>query len=266
MVRVLTGVTAALLTLITAWAGSYWWLGFIFVLLGIASIEWARLGAVSQPLLFVNLLIAMTFITLRQWTLLPLVIILPTVPLLYYQDPNRGKDAVWSAAGILWLAFPAGLIYFIRLEFGLDALLVILLATIIQDSFAYYTGYLLGGETPFTPQLSPNKTWAGFFGGFLGMVGVIVAGCYYMNWPLWVSVAGGVLLALVGQAGDLSISALKRRIDAEETGAVFPGHGGILDRTDSLVFNVAVFYPLCRLIENTNVSALHHLVWSNALS
>lgn len=255
--RLLTGIVAGLITFTIAWAGPYWWLAYVLGLLTVASIEWAEMIEGSKILFLVTLLSSAGLIVLKEWTFVPLLLIVPAVPLLYFRDPERGQDAIWSAAGIVWLSFPAGLIFFVREEFGFDALAVLMLVTIVQDSLAYYAGYLFGGDTPFTPELSPNKTWAGFFGSLLGAVLVLGVGGVYMKWPWYVVLISGVVLGLVGQAGDLSISALKRQKNIDDTGSLFPGHGGILDRVDALLYNVVVFYPICRFVEANNL----YTVW-----
>jgi len=246
ILRLVTGLGAGLITLAAAVAGSIWWNAFVLVLLAVA----------SRTLMMVTLVGAGAIVILKLWTLLPLFLIVPAVPLLYHQDPDRGRDAIWSGAGIFWLSIPAGLIVFVRHEYEFIALAVLMIGTILQDTLAFYTGYLFGGNRPFTPRLSPNKTWAGFFGGLGGMIVTLLVGGYYLNWPLPVSLPAGIVMGLVGQAGDLSISALKRRMDVDDTGFLMPGHGGVLDRADALLFNVAIFFPVCRLVEVYELSGL----------
>jgi phosphatidate cytidylyltransferase len=259
VLRVVTGVLAGLIALAAALAGSVWWVGFVLALLAVASAEWAKMGDVSRVLLLVTMVGGGALVIFKQWIFLPVLIVLPAIPLLYYQDPARGRDAVWSAAGVFWLSIPAGLIVFVRQEYGLVALTVLMVGTILQDSLAFYSGYIFGGNTPFTPNLSPNKTWAGFFGGLVGMVGTLLVGGIYMQWPLFVSLPVGLVMGIVGQAGDLSISALKRRMDIEDTGSIIPGHGGILDRADALLFNVAIFFPICRIVELYDLTIVYEL-------
>ncbi|MFB6344275.1 MAG: phosphatidate cytidylyltransferase [bacterium] len=259
LLRWVTGLAAASVMILTAWGGGYsfFWLGFILALLTVAAVEWAELAGASRPIVVSTILLGAVLTLLSHWGLLPLrlweylpvLLFLPTAAVIYYQDPGRGQDTVWAAAGIIWLSVPASLLYMIREQYEFVAIMVLMIGTIFQDSLALYTGYLFGGDRPFTPGLSPNKTWAGFTGGLLGMILVVAGGGFLMEWPLYVSLPTGLTLGLVGQAGDLSISALKRRMDVDDTGQFFPGHGGILDRCDALIFNAAVFYPVCRLVE-----------------
>lgn len=251
VLRWLTGLAAAAAMILAAWGGgqSIYWLVFIMGLLGVAATEWAQLADASRSVILITLMAGAGLVLLELWVFLPLLLLFPTVPLIYHQEPNLGEDAVWAGAGIIWLSIPACLLYFVRDQYGFVAIMVLMVGTIFQDSLALYTGYFFGGDRPFTPGLSPNKTWAGFAGGLFGMVLILVLGGHYMGWPWYISTGVGLVLGLVGQAGDLSISALKRRMNIDDTGEFFPGHGGILDRCDALIFNVAVFYPACRLIE-----------------
>lgn len=243
-----------------ALAGSLWWTLFVGGLLVVAALEWARMAGAPDVLFVLTLVGSFAVVVLGNWSLLPAFVLLPAVPLLYFQDPDRGLDAVWSAGGILWLAVPAAFLALVHRDFGIDALLVLMVGTILQDTFAYFSGYLFGGDTPFTPRLSPNKTWAGFMGGVLGITLVLVAGGRFMGWLLAVTLPAGLVLGVTGQAGDLSISALKRQLGIDDTGSIFPGHGGILDRVDGLVFNVVLFYPLCEFVEDYGYSVLDFLL------
>jgi len=106
----------------------------------------------------------------------------------------------------------------------------------INDIFAYLTGSLLGRHQ-MTPELSPGKTWEGFTGGILfnmlaGWVLFRITGT--LSAPIWI--ASGGLISLVAVAGDLFESGLKRKFGIKDTGKLLPGHGGILDRFDSLLF------------------------------
>lgn len=225
------------------------WLGFVIFLLAIASTEWASLAQTKSFFLPVSIIIASLLLVFDLFLYIPLLLLLSILPVLYFQEPDRIGSVIWMAAGIVWLSIPAFLLYKIRIEFGFLMLISLLVGTWIQDTFALYFGRWFGGSTQFAPGLSPNKTWEGFSGGLAGMILTFTVSGSYFSWPLWGSLSVGLILGFVGQIGDLSISALKRRINLDDTGVVFPGHGGILDRVDALIFNISVFYPLCQLME-----------------
>jgi len=121
--------------------------------------------------------------------------------------------------------------------------MVVFYLTFLNDTFAYFTGRAFGKHKLY-PEVSPNKTWEGFFGGMVGSV----AGLFVFRWlgfhqlqvvdVLLLSFAGGI----VGPLGDLSESMLKRAYGVKDSGKIVPGHGGILDRIDAIIFNAPLTY------------------------
>lgn len=252
VLRWLTGLTVAGVVGLAAWVGSVWWFGLIMLFLAVAAQEWANMAGASVPLTVVTLLAAALVLMVRReeyLAVLPMVLLVPAGGMLWRQSPGDARDIVWSAAGIIWMVLPAVLLVMLRRELGFMVLLVLLAGTVAQDTFAYYAGRWFGGDRPFTPVISPNKTWAGFVGSLVGMTGVFLVAGHIRHWPLGGTLTAGVGLGLIGQAGDLSMSGVKRWAEVEDTGVVFPGHGGILDRVDGLVFNVAAFYPVAFWLE-----------------
>lgn len=128
-------------------------------------------------------------------------------------------------------------------EDGEDVLVFLFLCVISADSFAYYTGRAIGRH-PLAPRLSPKKTWEGAVAGIVGsLIAALVAHLwFYQRLPLHHALILGVTLGLVGILGDLAESLLKRACEAKDSSALLPGHGGLLDRTDSLLFAGPVLY------------------------
>ncbi len=122
-----------------------------------------------------------------------------------------------------------------------------------NDTFAYFLGKYFGKRKLF-PRISPNKTWEGFLGG---VIGTIVASIVFhwlfpfITWSGWLGLAFVVLI--FGTIGDLFESALKRAYNIKDSGKFLPGHGGILDRIDSLLFALPMAYFYLRIIENLQV-------------
>ena len=113
--------------------------------------------------------------------------------------------------------------------------------TWLSDSGALFVGKALGRHK-MAPRVSPAKTWEGSLGGLvIALLGGLVFG-KMLHLPLGHAAVLGVLCGLVGQIGDLSESALKRDLGVKDSGAVIPGHGGILDRIDSLLFSAPIAY------------------------
>lgn len=126
---------------------------------------------------------------------------------------------------------------------GFDWLLVALLVSFAADSSAYAVGRAIGRHKV-APTVSPAKTWEGIVGGVLGGIGVAVALVLLLDWhvSVFMAVVLGILVTLGSVLGDLLESALKRRAGVKNTGRLLPGHGGILDRLDSLAPCLAIVY------------------------
>tara|TARA_B100000686_G_C16221490_1_gene680397 strand:+ start:119 stop:535 length:417 start_codon:yes stop_codon:yes gene_type:complete len=108
------------------------------------------------------------------------------------------------------------------------------------DSGAYFVGRTFGKKR-LVPRISPGKTWAGLYGGTAAgaIIGVSIAAIVH-DFSMLRAVLLSILISLVGQGGDLAISAVKRHFDVKDMGTMIPGHGGVLDRLDSLLFGAMV--------------------------
>ena len=131
---------------------------------------------------------------------------------------------------------------------GLRWALVSLVITWCNDTFAYFAGRLFGRHKLY-PSVSPNKTWEGFAGGMAGNVaGMFVLRTFYPSFTAQDCVALGIAGGIVGPAGDLCESMLKRAYGAKDSGKVMPGHGGLLDRVDALSFNAPLVLLYVRVV------------------
>jgi len=149
----------------------------------------------------------------------------------------RGRR-LWAALGALWLALPCGALVWLRgeAEAGLATVLWLLLLVWAADTLAYVFGRWIGGPK-LAPRISPKKTWAGLGGAMAGAALVGAAGSAATGLvaaPAAIVVSG--LAGALGQVGDLAESAVKRRFGAKDSGTIIPGHGGVLDRVDALLF------------------------------
>lgn len=162
----------------------------------------------------------------------------------------------WSAAvgGSVYLGF--GLSFFLALylwpsaldHFGIRLVGLVLLAVIAGDTGAYFTGRMVGRH-PFFPSISPRKTVEGAVGGALAtMLVVLLAGPPLVGIGVAAAAGLGALIAVAAQGGDLAESALKRQAGEKDSSHLIPGHGGLLDRVDSLVLVAPVAYCYLRLI------------------
>ncbi len=129
-------------------------------------------------------------------------------------------------------------------DFGRNWLLFALLVTFAADTGAYGMGRAIG-KRPMAPAISPNKTWEGSVGGFTSAVGAALILGLLLNFgvPVWQEAVIGGVVGVVAQCGDLVESKLKRIADVKDSGSIIPGHGGILDRVDSILLALpAVYY------------------------
>lgn len=141
-----------------------------------------------------------------------------------------------AQTGVYLLAVLAAcvLLAVLRGQAGLAALLWLVAVVIASDVAGYFAGRLIGGPK-FWPAVSPKKTWSGTVAGWLGAAAV-GAGFVWAGLAGWALVLLSVPVALAGQMGDLAESWLKRRAGVKDSSALIPGHGGLLDRFDALVF------------------------------
>ncbi len=178
--------------------------------------------------------------------LLTSAIVLPPVWLL----ARRRKEGallswVWTIAGILFVGWLLSHFIALRgLESGRDWVFFALFTTFASDSAAFFIGRTWGRHH-LAPAISPGKTWEGAIGGAIGAIIIGLLLVRLLNLPL--SYAQALPLALAvsvfGQAGDLVESLFKRNMGVKDSGRAMPGHGGFLDRIDSIVFaGVVVYY------------------------
>jgi phosphatidate cytidylyltransferase len=158
--------------------------------------------------------------------------------------------ALDAAYGVLYIA-PVGLVilWLIQTRQGPGWTLMLFATTWAADIAAFAVGSALKGPKLW-PRFSPNKTWSGFVGGLVGAIGVAVGVAYgFMRLSLAAAAIIGLAGGLATMAGDLWESMLKRRFGVKDSGDLIPGHGGLLDRVDGLMFAVMVF-AVARLIDS----------------
>ncbi|MGI9434476.1 MAG: phosphatidate cytidylyltransferase [Geminicoccaceae bacterium] len=148
----------------------------------------------------------------------------------------------WTSIGVLYLSLPMLALVWLRAipDVGLQVMLWLLMVVWATDIMAYFVGRGLGGPR-LAPSISPGKTWSGLCGG---MAGAAVAGALVAlaTGPFRILPSLGLAagLAVVAQMGDLAESALKRRAGVKDSSDLIPGHGGVLDRVDGLLFAAPV--------------------------
>ena len=144
----------------------------------------------------------------------------------------------WMALGLLYAILPFFALAILRGNetSGLHIIIILFLCVWSADSFGYLVGKPVGGPR-LAPRISPNKTWSGFLGGTVGAVGIASLAAWALGYqPGSAFILFALCVAIVSQIGDLVESALKRRFDKKDSGHIIPGHGGVLDRVDGLIF------------------------------
>lgn len=163
---------------------------------------------------------------------------------LYLKRPNPLQSLAYSVLGQLYIAVPYSLLSYIAFNYESDGayhyayILALFLFIWINDSFAYLFGVSLGKHRMFE-RISPKKSWEGFAGGALC---TIIASVVFANYFVMLNIIGWIGFAVIvvacGTLGDLVESLFKRTLNVKDSGKMLPGHGGILDRFDSMIFAI----------------------------
>lgn len=172
-------------------------------------------------------------------------VIIPLALLALTADPLTGfTDWLWATGGILYVGLLGSFIVLLRhTENGRDWVYLALLTTFATDTFAYAGGRLLG-RRPLAPRISPAKTWEGAAIGIAFGLGTALM----FNYLLGIRLEAALIIPLAfltpvaAVLGDLAESMIKRGMQIKDASALIPGHGGFLDRLDSLLFTFAVLY------------------------
>ncbi len=179
------------------------------------------------------------------WLGLLCAFLLPINELLFNNNISL-RNIGFSVFGLIYISLSCGLMVDLLIFPSIPFMsipifpVIIILSIWINDTMAYIVGSLIG-KTPFSP-ISPKKTWEGTIGGIILSVTVITIACSYMYlleqfyFVHWLMIS--LIAAVAGTAGDLFESKLKRKAGVKDSGAMMPGHGGFLDRFDSLLFAV----------------------------
>lgn len=260
--RIVTAVVGIPAFLLFLYLGGMWWTGFVAVLAALAAREIVHILVkhrnISTPSTHLIVFGGVLFVLLAYqsnannnafW--LPSIVAIVIITLIseVLRFDRSPIDVLGSTLfGTLYPAsLFAHLVLLRLLPDGFMYMLMVTLGTWISDSAAYFIGKAFGRKK-LIPSVSPNKTWAGSLGGSAATVvfGMIMAS--FINVHFLIGGVLGLIISVAGQLGDLSASAIKRDVDIKDTGQLLPGHGGIIDRFDSLLFASTVMYYAILLI------------------
>ena len=219
--------------------GSPYWLIFLGIITGLISLEWLKLIR-NEAAIANAFCIGLFFV---------IFIILPSIPLwavaflgipaALVGQPQHRSLALFTG---VYVALPMLTILLVS-DISANSLLWLASIVWLTDTFALIFGKTIGGPK-LAPSLSPNKTWAGLFGGLFGALAVTGVFMMYVESATPALYVWAALVSLAGQAGDLFESKFKRMFDVKDSGALIPGHGGILDRMDSFLFAAPIVWAL----------------------
>jgi len=235
------------------WDGG-WWSGLLLAAALLAAWEWIGLARMvglvpAAPVILLGTALIYGAAVYRSDLLLGAVGLLALGALAAQLWAPARAQAIANAGvtllGPLYAALFAALDLLRRLPGdGLPWTLLVVLSVWAADSAAYFGGRSFGRRL-LTP-ISPTKTWEGAWSGLLGGIGAALVVAAILRLPLGLAAGIGALGGSVGLIGDLAESALKRAAGAKDSGGILPGHGGVLDRFDALLFVAPVAYALLR--------------------
>jgi phosphatidate cytidylyltransferase len=255
--RWLTAIIALPVLLLVLFKGGH--IGFVLLILVISALgQWEflglfqpdTLGAQRLKAILLGSMLLLSFTTAQRAPTLcnpsaPLfiVVLVLFVLLLFYllsygHVPDLGRDLMVNTLGLMYVPLLLGHFIWLRyLPQGELWVLWLLAVMFAGDTMAFYTGQLLGGAKLY-PAVSPGKTWSGTLGGMAAslVVGVLLGLWLFPKTGLVGLVWLSLVLGVVGLLGDLFESMIKRQAHVKDAGQLLPGHGGMLDRLDSLLF------------------------------
>jgi phosphatidate cytidylyltransferase len=260
--RILVAVAALPVVLGVVWLGGWWLFGLLAVAAVVGLHEFTSMTRQLRPVLLGGYLgvLAMLLGATRggpEWLLGGFMLAVAVTFLLHLAAETRQPPTVAIGAtllGVAWIGFGLGYLALLRdAEHGRLAVFTVLIAVFAADTIAFFAGRLLGRHK-LAPTTSPGKTWEGFVAGTLAAVAVAFFALYedrdtYL--AIWEALLLGVVIALAAALGDLFESALKRDMQVKDTGRLLGGHGGVLDRIDSLLWAAPAAFSLLLALGRT---------------
>jgi phosphatidate cytidylyltransferase len=257
--RILTAVILLPILIAAVWFDTPlpWMTIFIAIWGGLAVLEFYKIVSASNPkivpfttfgIIWTIMFVFSPHLNYEYLTpiLLTLAMVIPPVWLLLRQNKeNAFLSWMWTLTGILYIGWLLSHYVSLReLDFGREWVLYTLLVTLASDTFAYFIGKTWG-KHQLSPTISPKKTQEGALGGILGSIIISILFVWLFNLPInyGYAIILAIMVSIFGQIGDLFESLFKRNMGIKDSGNSLPGHGGFLDRMDSLAFaGVIVYY------------------------
>ncbi len=191
------------------------------------------------------------FFATPLWLVCLLSVLALVISSLYIKNEKPFSSAAYSLLAVLYIALPlsvANLIFAMNDIFGCNLLLSVFIFAWCNDTFAYLFGSRFGKHRLFERH-SPKKSWEGFVGGVVMTIVAAVVMYLVFGGAIYVWVLMALVTSVVGTYGDLFESMFKRQMEVKDSGNILPGHGGILDRFDILLFVLPAIWITLKLIE-----------------
>lgn len=267
--RIITALWALPLLLLFIWFDTPWFPLIIILISGLVIIgifEFYRLAVFSggQPMVILGLLWALIFVVSAHFeadylpaSVLASAVVVPGIMVFALRRENRLSVWAWTVVGIFYIGWTLSHYVSLReLDFGRNWVILAIFSTFACDTGAFLIGRAFGRHH-FAPTISPGKTWEGAIAGLAAAIAAAVALRFILNIGSWTLPVGylhsailGLLIGVLAQAGDLLESLMKRKAGVKDSGTLLRGHGGLLDRMDSLVLTgVVVYYYVIWVVE-----------------
>jgi len=266
LIRSISGLVMGIVLLTCVFISPWTWFALLLFIIVVGTFEMSRLlrmnsitgifvgEALSLSFFALPALVSLQIITPR-WLLLEMLIAM--MPFLYalFSVKHEAKPIfTYLYASLIFLSLPSSLMHFMYREelFGTLAgpkLVVLVFCLLwVNDIFAYLTGKLFGRHKLFS-RISPGKTIEGSIGGLVFTMVSLIVFCHYSQWfPITHAIGLAAIAVVFGTLGDLCESMLKRQAGVKDSGKLIPGHGGILDRFDSIMFSVPFIFVYLLLL------------------
>jgi len=263
MIRAVSAIALGFLVVVSVWFTPInMFNALLFLALALGAIEYVRmffLDSFESSITFLSIVL-MGVVMLRIGTVDGMIVLLVLSAIVFVISTSfmwRTKNLFGVANriglatfGVLYLGLLFPFWGFIRdMHDGRSFFLLIMVPACLCDTFAYAVGKAIGRKK-FAPLISPNKTVEGFLGAFLGsLVGAFLIWKLLIPYISWWSVVGlSVIIWITSPIGDLVESTLKRSCGVKDSGTIIPGHGGVLDRLDALVFTAPAAFAYIKYV------------------
>jgi phosphatidate cytidylyltransferase len=252
--RILTAVVGLPLLIAIIWFGEPWFTILIAIMAVLGSWEFYRMTGRSkiQPITYFGMAWVLLLVisphcpySLTTPFLITSAIVISLIWLLFRSPSEQAfTNWAWTMAGVLYIGWM--LSYWVELrslEAGKELVFWAMFTTFANDTSAFFVGRAWGKHA-LAPSISAGKTWEGAIGGLLAsiVVSLILGMIFPLPFSYWQTALLGCIISLFAQLGDLVESLLKRNTGVKDAGKLIPGHGGILDRLDSLIFTGVIVY------------------------